>query len=210
MLLAKRSKIVLMSRRPISTIIGAVVMPVMFATLFFTIFGRVMERVRHGLRAVPAPPRSSCRRVFPRRCRGSGVGRRDASSGHVVAPAGDAHRPVGAGDRTARRETVRGPFGLAILIAIGYAVGFRLETGVFALALIGIIVVASVAIVPLYLVLGYAPADPEATQAIGGAIYFLVVGVDPVRPEAGLPGWLQPIVQNQPLPGHRGDARGVH
>jgi ABC transporter DrrB family efflux protein len=98
-------------------------------------------------------------------------------------------------------ETVRGLLGSAILIVIGYAFGFRLETGVFgALALIGIIVVASVAIVLPYLVLGYALAEPEATQAIGGVIYFPLLLVSTLFvPKRAYPGWLQPIVENQPL-----------
>ncbi|HNP57583.1 MAG TPA: ABC transporter permease [Gordonia sp. (in: high G+C Gram-positive bacteria)] len=198
LLLAKRS-IVLMSRRPIS-IIGAVVMPVMFATLFFTIFGRVMERAGMDF-AQYLLPAIIMQAVFFSAMSGSVWAAEDASSGmssRLRAMPIARSAPVIA---LLAGETVRGLFGSAILIAIGYAVGFRLETGVFgALALIGIIVVASVAIVLPYLVLGYALADPEATQAIGGVIYFPLLLVSTLFvPKRAYPGWLQPIVQNQPL-----------
>lgn len=198
LLLAKRS-IVLMSRRPIS-IIGAVVMPVMFATLFFTIFGRVMERAGMDF-AQYLLPAIIMQAVFFSAMSGSVWAAEDASSGmssRLRAMPIARSAPVIA---LLAGETVRGLFGSAILIAIGYAVGFRLETGVFgALALIGIIVVASVAIVLPYLVLGYALADPEATQAIGGVIYFPLLLVSTLFvPKRAYPGWLQPIVENQPL-----------
>lgn len=198
LLLAKRS-IVLMSRRPIS-IIGAVVMPVMFATLFFTIFGRVMERAGMDF-AQYLLPAIIMQAVFFSAMSGSVWAAEDASSGmssRLRAMPIARSAPVIA---LLAGETVRGLFGSAILIAIGYSVGFRLETGVFgALALIGIIVVASVAIVLPYLVLGYALADPEATQAIGGVIYFPLLLVSTLFvPKRAYPGWLQPIVENQPL-----------
>jgi ABC transporter DrrB family efflux protein len=198
MLLAKRS-LVLMSRRPIS-IIGAVVMPVMFAILFFTIFGRVMERAGMDF-AQYLLPAIIMQAVFFSAMSGSVWAAEDASSGmasRLRAMPIARSAPVIA---LLVGETVRGLLGSAILIVIGYAFGFRLETGVFgALALIGIIVVASVAIVLPYLVLGYALAEPEATQAIGGVIYFPLLLVSTLFvPKRAYPGWLQPIVENQPL-----------
>lgn len=198
LLLAKRS-IVLMSRRPAS-VIGAVVMPVMFALLFFTIFGRIMERAGMDF-AQYLLPAIIMQAVFFSAMSGAVWAAEDASSGMasrlrampIARSAPVVSLLVG--------ETLRGLLGAAILVGIGYAFGFRLETGVLgALAMTGLIIAASVAIILPYLVFGYGLASPEAAQALGGLIYFPMLLVSTLFvPKRAYPDWLQPIVENQPL-----------
>ncbi|GED96488.1 ABC transporter permease [Gordonia crocea] len=191
--------LLLMVRRP-SSIIGAIVLPIMFALLFFTIFGRIMERAGMDF-AQYLLPAIIMQAVFFSAMSGSVWAAEDASSGMAarlrVMPISRS-APVAS---LIVGETTRGLLGSAILVGIGYTFGFRLETGFTgALAMIGLIIAASVAIILPFLVLGYATADPEPAQAIGGLIYFPLLLVSTLFvPKGAYPGWMQPIVENQPL-----------
>ncbi|MFT3898730.1 MAG: ABC transporter permease [Gordonia sp. (in: high G+C Gram-positive bacteria)] len=189
----------LMARRP-SSIIGAIVMPVMFALLFFTVFGRIMERQGMDF-AQYLLPAIVLQAVYFSALSGAVWAAEDASSGMVsrlrampiarTAPV--ASLIVG--------EVARAVIGTLVLIAVGYCFGFRFETGVVGVAaFFALVIVSGVAIVLPYLVLGYSAKDPEAAQAIGGTIYFPLLLVSTLFvPKRAYPGWLQPIVENQPL-----------
>ncbi|GAB08310.1 putative multidrug ABC transporter permease protein [Gordonia araii NBRC 100433] len=198
-LLLARRHLTLMARRPAS-IIGAIMLPVMFALLFLTIFGRIMDRQGMDF-AQYLVPAIIMQAVFFSAMSGSVWAAEDASSGMVSRLRA---MPIARSAPVASLivgETTRGLVGSAILVGIGYAFGFRIDTGLFGvLAMIGLIIAASVAIILPYLVLGYATADPEPAQALGGLFYFPLLLVSTLFvPKRAYPDWLQPIVENQPL-----------
>lgn len=155
LLLAGRH-LLLMVRRP-SSIIGAIVLPIMFALLFFTIFGRIMERAGMDF-AQYLLPAIIMQAVFFSAMSGSVWAAEDASSGMAARLRA---MPISRSAPVASLivgETTRGLIGSAILVGIGYTFGFRLETGFTgALAMIGLIIAASVAIILPFLVLAMPP-----------------------------------------------------
>ncbi|MFT4126883.1 MAG: ABC transporter permease [Gordonia sp. (in: high G+C Gram-positive bacteria)] len=189
----------LMSRRP-SSIMGAIVLPVIFAVLFFTVFGRVMDRagIDYAQYLLPAVVIQA---VFFSGMSGSVWAAEDALSGMIARlRAMPIARPAPVAGLLCG-ETARSLLGSAVLVAIGHAFGFRFQTGFLGvLGFVGLVIAASAAIVLPYLVLGFALADPEPAQAIGGVIYFPLLLVSTLFvPASAYPDWLRPIVENQPL-----------
>ncbi|MFT4396429.1 ABC transporter permease [Gordonia lacunae] len=189
----------LMARRPAS-IVGGIVLPVVFAVLFLTVFGRVMERAGLDYPQYMLPA-IVVQAAFFAAMSGAVWAAEDASSGMVhrlrampiSRPAPILSLLIG--------ETVRAVIGGIVLIALGYGFGFRFETGVLGvLTFAGLVIVATAAICVPYLVLGYRLAEPEPAQALGGVIYFPLLLVSTLFvPKEAYPGWLQPIVEYQPL-----------
>ncbi|MEE3851326.1 ABC transporter permease [Gordonia sp. LSe1-13] len=189
----------LMARRPAS-IMGGIVLPVIFAVLFLTVFGRVMERAgldypQYMMSAIVVQS------AFFAAMSGSIWAAEDASSGMVerlrampiARPAPILSLLIG--------EVVRSVISCVVLVAVGYGFGFRFETGVLGvLGFFALVIVAAAAICLPYLVLGFRLAAPEPAQAIGGVIYFPMLLVSTLFvPKEAYPGWLQPIVEYQPL-----------
>ncbi|MEP9415499.1 ABC transporter permease [Gordonia sp. VNQ95] len=189
----------LMVRRPPS-IMGGIVLPIIFAILFLTVFGRVMDRAGLDYPQYMLPA-IVVQAAFFAAMSGSVWAAEDASSGMVerlrampiARPAPILSLLIG--------ETVRSVVGCVVLIALGYAFGFRFSTGVLGVpAFLGIVIVATASICLPYLVLGYRLAAPEPAQALGGVIYFPLLLVSTLFvPKDAYPGWLQPIVEYQPL-----------
>jgi ABC-2 type transport system permease protein len=90
---------------------------------------------------------------------------------------------------------------LAIMIALGLAVGFRFKAGPDAIvAGIGVIVFFGYAFSWLYASIGLATRDPETAQVAGILPFFvLMFASNAVVSVATMPGWLRPFARNQPF-----------
>ena len=195
----------MMSRRPAS-LVGAFVMPVMFAILFLTVFGRVMDRA--GIDYVQyMVPAITLQAVFFSAMSGSAWAAEDAQSGMVNRLRS---MPIARSAPVLSLligETVRSMASALVLIVVGMIAGFRFQTGVLGfVAFMLIVATCAVAICLPYLVIGYHFADPEPAQAVGGVIYFPLLLISTLFvPASAYPDWLQPIVENSPI-SRMGDA----
>jgi ABC-2 type transport system permease protein/oleandomycin transport system permease protein len=90
---------------------------------------------------------------------------------------------------------------VAILVGVGYAVGFRFQNGVA--AAIGVVVLATlfgVATCCAWAFLGLAMDNPESVQAFGLVCLFPLAFVSSAFvPAQTMPGWLQAFASNQPI-----------
>jgi ABC-2 type transport system permease protein/oleandomycin transport system permease protein len=90
---------------------------------------------------------------------------------------------------------------LAIMVGVGFAVGFRVHTSVPAfLAALGLVAFFGYALSWGFVALALLVGTPEATQAAGVPIMFLLVFASPAFIQLGtMPGWLQVVAGHQPL-----------
>jgi ABC-2 type transport system permease protein/oleandomycin transport system permease protein len=98
-------------------------------------------------------------------------------------------------------DLVRSVFSLAIMVALGLAVGFRFHNSIPAiLAGIGLILGFGYAFSWMYACIGLATKDPETAQIAGILPFFvLMFASNAIVPVETMPGWLQPFARNQPL-----------
>jgi ABC-2 type transport system permease protein/oleandomycin transport system permease protein len=90
---------------------------------------------------------------------------------------------------------------VAVMTGVGFAVGFR-TTGDPAglLAALGLVIVFAYALSWLFVALGLRVSDPEAAQAAGVPVMFLLVFTsDAFVPLRSMPGWLQAAGAHQPV-----------
>lgn len=189
----------MMSRRPAS-IIGALVLPVIFAVLFLTVFGRVMDRagIDYAQFMVPAIVLQA---IFFSGMSISIWAAEDAASGMIGRLRSMPISRMSPALGLLIGEAIRTIAGSLVLIAVGYIAGFRFETGIVGfLGFLGIVVCASLAICLPYLVLGFAVGKMEPVQAIGNLVYFPLLLVSTLFvPAQAYPEWMRPIVENQPI-----------
>jgi len=189
----------IITRRP-EAVISAVIFPLVFALLFLAVFGRVMERQGFVYEQYLLPAIVIQATIF------GAIGASILAS--EDAQGGMCHRlrsmPI---SRTAAvvaplgGELIRTVISLAVLIAAGYAMGFRFERGV-GLALVFVVVAlgCTVAFGLGYLVLGYALGKVEPVRAIAMLVYYPLLLVSSLFvPARAFPDWLQPFVDQQPL-----------
>ena len=90
---------------------------------------------------------------------------------------------------------------VTVMVAVGFAVGFRSPNGVAGLlAALGLVVLFGYALSWAFVALGLAVRDPEAVQAAGVPIMFLLVfSSNAFVPLNSMPGWLQAIGARQPV-----------
>jgi ABC transporter DrrB family efflux protein len=90
---------------------------------------------------------------------------------------------------------------VAVMIGVGFAVGFRSANGASGLlAAIGLVVAFAYAISWGFAALGLRVSDPEAAQAAGVPVMFLLVFTScAFVPLSSMPGWLQAIGAHQPV-----------
>ncbi|MBD0024111.1 multidrug ABC transporter permease [Gordonia pseudamarae] len=189
----------MMSRRPAS-IVGALVLPVIFAVLFLTVFGRVMDRagIDYAQFMVPAIVLQS---VFFSGMSISIWAAEDATSGMIGRLRSMPIARMAPAMALLIGETIRTVIGSLVLIVVGYIAGFRFETGIVGfLGFVGLVVCATFAICLPYLVLGYGLGKTEPVQAIGNLVYFPLLLVSTLFvPAQAYPDWMRPIVENQPI-----------
>jgi ABC-2 type transport system permease protein len=90
---------------------------------------------------------------------------------------------------------------VAVMTGVGFAVGFRSGTGAGGLlAALGLVVAFSFAMSWGFVALGLQVSDPEAAQAAGVPVMFLLVFTSSAFvPLSSMPGWLQAIGAHQPV-----------
>lgn len=90
---------------------------------------------------------------------------------------------------------------LLIMVGVGFAVGFRVQTSALAfLAALGLVVLFGYALCWGFVCLALLTGNAEATQAAGVPVIFLLVFASPAFVEIGtMPGWLQVVAAHQPL-----------
>ena len=90
---------------------------------------------------------------------------------------------------------------VAVMIGVGFAVGFRSGNGAGALlAALGLVVAFAYAVSWGFAALGLRVSDPEAAQAAGVPVMFLLVFTScAFVPLSSMPGWLQAIGAHQPV-----------
>jgi ABC-2 type transport system permease protein len=90
---------------------------------------------------------------------------------------------------------------IAVMIGVGFAVGFRSANGAGGLlASVGLVLALAYALSWVFVALGLRVSDPEAAQAAGVPLVFLLVFTSSAFvPSAAMPGWLQAFGTHQPI-----------
>ncbi|MEX1262869.1 MAG: ABC transporter permease [Actinomycetota bacterium] len=98
-------------------------------------------------------------------------------------------------------DTVRNVFVVALMMAVGFLVGWRLHTDVFGLiGGAGVVVLFGFALSWIFATLGLAVGDPEAAQAASFPVLAALVFASSVFvPTDKMPGWLQVFAEHQPV-----------
>jgi ABC-2 type transport system permease protein/oleandomycin transport system permease protein len=98
-------------------------------------------------------------------------------------------------------DAARNVFVVALMAAVGFAVGFRVHTNAMAfLGALAILVLFGYALSWVFAAVGLAVGDPETAQAAAFPLMApLVFASSAFVPVASMPGWLQPFAENQPL-----------
>jgi ABC-2 type transport system permease protein/oleandomycin transport system permease protein len=98
-------------------------------------------------------------------------------------------------------DTVHSLFSVLLMIAVGYAVGFRIHTNIFAAILLVVVAVAfGLAICTVGAFIGLSIRDPETMQSAGLIWLFpLTFASAAFVPVASMPGWLQAFAKVNPV-----------
>jgi ABC transporter DrrB family efflux protein len=98
-------------------------------------------------------------------------------------------------------DLARNVFVVALMVGLGYAVGFRIHNGVGPfLAGLGLVLGFGLAMSWVYAVVGLAVGDPETAQAAGFPLLApLVFASGAFIPVTTMPGWLQAFAAHQPV-----------
>jgi len=91
-------------------------------------------------------------------------------------------------------------WGLAITTAIGFAIGFRIHGNVpAALVAFGLCVVYGFAVTWLFVWIGLVAGNAQAAQGMSLLVFPLTFVSSAYVPVDSMPGWMQPIAENQPI-----------
>ncbi|HKA82440.1 MAG TPA: ABC transporter permease [Acidimicrobiales bacterium] len=91
-------------------------------------------------------------------------------------------------------------WGLAITTAIGFAIGFSIHGSVaMALAAFGLCVVYGFAVTWLFVWIGLVAGNAQAAQGMSLLVFPLTFVSSAYVPVDSMPGWMQPIAENQPI-----------
>lgn len=98
-------------------------------------------------------------------------------------------------------DLVRNVFVVALMFAVGFAVGWRVHTGVLPLiAAVLIVLLFGYSLSWIFATVGLVVADPETAQAAAFPVMApLVFASSAFVPVDTMPGWLQPFATYQPL-----------
>lgn len=191
--------VTLMRRNP-SSLLGAVVFPIVFTVLFFTVFKQVMERIGidYAQFLIPAV---AIQAMFFTGMSSAVFSAQDAQGGMLTRVKS---LPV---SRTAPfvgllcAEAIRALVSLAILLPLGMLLGFRFHAGTLsAVGFVAMAVLFAIVASAGYISLGLFLGNPETAQALVVIPYFpLLMLSNAFSPADRFPGWLQPFVNNQPV-----------
>jgi ABC transporter DrrB family efflux protein len=108
-------------------------------------------------------------------------------------------RPALLGGR-ALADTLLLAWSLAVTIAIGFLVGFRLHGDLAGgLAAYALCVVFGFAFTWLFICVGLVAGNAQAAQGMSMLVFPLTFVSSAYVPVSSMPGWLQPIAENQPI-----------
>ncbi len=100
----------------------------------------------------------------------------------------------------AAADTAMQTWSLAITVAIGFAVGFRLHGTVSgSLAAFGLLIAFGFAFEWLFITLGLFAGTAQAAQGMALLVFPLTFVSSAYVPVDSMPGWMQPFAQHQPL-----------
>jgi ABC transporter DrrB family efflux protein len=100
----------------------------------------------------------------------------------------------------AAADTAIATWSLAITVAIGFAVGFRVHgSAAEAVAAFGLVVVFAFAFEWLFLALGLFAGTAQAAQGMALLVFPLTFVSSAYVPVESMPGWMQPIAEHQPI-----------
>ena len=186
--------------RDLQTVIQALILPVMFLASLNLVFGRLISSVSgHSALYGSVPMTALVGAVLGSTSAGVGL-MRERSGGLLarfwVLPV---HRASGLLSRLAA-EAVRILATTVVVMCAGLALGFRFRQGIFAaLAWLAVPAVFGVAFSFLVITLALRLVNTVLAEATGMLIALLVFFCTGFVPLAQYPGWLQPVVQHQPM-----------
>lgn len=108
-------------------------------------------------------------------------------------------------------DLVKHAWSVFLLLAVGYLMGFRVETSVLSvLAMVGLVLFFALAFSWISVLVGVLARDPEQVQIFGFTVLFPITFVSNVFvPTETMPGWMQPIVEANPVTILSDAARGL-
>lgn len=108
-------------------------------------------------------------------------------------------------------DLVKHAWSVVLLLAVGYLMGFRIETSFLELlAMVGLVLVFALAFSWISVLVGVLARDPEHVQLFGFTVLFPITFVSNVFvPTETMPGWLQPVVEANPVTILSDAARGL-
>jgi oleandomycin transport system permease protein len=108
-------------------------------------------------------------------------------------------------------DLVKHAWSVLLLLAVGYLMGFRVETSFLELlAMVGLVLVFALAFSWISVLVGVLARDPEHVQLFGFTVLFPITFVSNVFvPTETMPGWLQPVVEANPVTLLSDAARGL-
>jgi ABC transporter DrrB family efflux protein len=98
-------------------------------------------------------------------------------------------------------DLIRSVVSLAVMVGLGFAVGFRFHSDVGRI-LVGMLLILALGYAFSWMntAFGISAKDPESAQnAAVGPAFLLLFASNAIVPAQTLPGWLQPFARNQPL-----------
>jgi ABC transporter DrrB family efflux protein len=97
-------------------------------------------------------------------------------------------------------DTALVAWGVLVMTAIGFLVGFRLHGGAGdGLAALGLTILYGFAFVWVFITLGLAAGSPQAAQGLSFLVFPLSFVSSAYVPVATMPGWMQAFANNQPM-----------
>jgi ABC transporter DrrB family efflux protein len=187
-------------RRSPQTLIFATVQPIIFVLLFRYAFGGAIHV--HGIRYVDFLIPGIFAQAVTFGAIGTAVGMSaDLRSGLLARFRTLPMSRVAVLTARTVADLARNGLVLVAMTAVGFAVGFHSPTGaVGLLGALGLVAVFAYALSWGFLALGLRVSDPEAAQAAGVPLMFvLVFSSDAFVPFASMPGWLRAFGEHQPV-----------
>ncbi|MEV6279147.1 ABC transporter permease [Nocardia sp. NPDC051832] len=190
----------LMSRRPAS-IMGAIVLPLVFATMFYVVFGTVVERRIGGDYGQYLLPAVLLQAMLFTAMSAAILSVEDVTGGMIRRLRSMAVSPVAPVLGLVGAELSRALLTIAVLLPAGAVMGFRLGGGV--LGSVGFVLIAllfAAVTCTGFIAIGFAVGKVDSVQVITNVIFFPFLLVsNAFTPTEAFPGWLQGFVANQPL-----------
>jgi oleandomycin transport system permease protein len=108
-------------------------------------------------------------------------------------------------------DQVKQAWGILLLLAIGFLLGFRVETSLLGvIGMIVLVLIVALAVSWSMVLVGVLSRDPEHVQIFGFTVLFPVTFVsNAFVPADTMPGWLQPIVMANPVSTLADASRGL-